>query len=123
LPKGVEERRKVALIESIRAKLNSASDEHRIALEKQIEELENELSEAAVAKGRLLAMAEHTRIGHVYIVSNRGAFGDRMIKIGMTRRLEPIDRVKELGDASVPFPFDLHAMVFSEDAPTLERER
>ena len=70
----------------------------------------------------MLSMAEQTRIGHVYIISNRGSFGDRIVKIGMTRRLEPMDRVKELGDASVPFPFDVHAIIFSEDAPSLEKE-
>jgi hypothetical protein len=58
--------------------------------------------------------------GYVYVISNRGAFGPNMVKIGMTRRLEPMDRVNELGDASVPFRFDVHAMVFSEDAPGLE---
>ena len=64
--------------------------------------------------------AQQTKRGHVYIISNIGSFGENVFKIGLTRRLEPIDRVKELGDASVPFQFDLHAMIFSEDAPTLE---
>ena len=67
-------------------------------------------------------MAQQTRRGHVYIISNIGSFGENVYKIGLTRRLEPLDRVKELGDASVPFPFDVHAMIYSEDAPTLERE-
>lgn len=58
----------------------------------------------------------------MYVISNKGAFGDQVVKIGMTRRLEPQDLVKELGDASVPFPFDVHAMVFSDDAPKLEKE-
>jgi hypothetical protein len=62
------------------------------------------------------------RAGYVYVISNPGAFGQNMIKIGMTRRLEPMDRVRELGDASVPFPFDVHALFFSEDAVTLENE-
>ena len=66
-------------------------------------------------------MAQQTRSGHVYIISNIGSFGDEVFKIGMTRRLEPLDRVKELGDASVPFSFDVHAMIRSEDAPSLER--
>jgi hypothetical protein len=60
------------------------------------------------------------RAGYVYIISNIGSFGDNVYKIGMTRRLEPLDRVNELGDASVPFNFDLHAMIFSDDAPKLE---
>ena len=67
-------------------------------------------------------MAQQTKRGHVYIISNIGSFGENVYKIGMTRRLEPLDRVKELGDASVPFHFDIHAMIFSEEAPTLENE-
>lgn len=62
------------------------------------------------------------RAGYVYVISNRGAFGPRIVKIGLTRRLEPMDRVRELGDASVPFRFDVHALYFSEDAVTLENE-
>ncbi|ERH21115.1 hypothetical protein HMPREF1549_00824 [Actinomyces johnsonii F0510] len=62
------------------------------------------------------------RAGYVYVISNIGAFGDRMVKIGMTRRLEPMDRVRELGDASVPFGFDVHALFFSEDAVTVEAD-
>jgi hypothetical protein len=62
------------------------------------------------------------RAGYVYVISNIGAFGPRVVKIGMTRRLEPTDRVHELGGASVPFPFDVHALFFSADAVTLETE-
>ncbi len=62
------------------------------------------------------------RAGYVYVISNIGAFGDRMVKIGMTRRLDPMDRVRELGDASVPFGFDVHALFFSDDAVTLEAD-
>lgn len=62
------------------------------------------------------------RAGYVYVISNIGAFGPGVVKIGMTRRLEPLDRVRELGDASVPFPFDVHALFFSSDAITLENE-
>jgi uncharacterized protein DUF4041/Meiotically Up-regulated Gene 113 (MUG113) protein len=62
----------------------------------------------------------NTRAGYVYVISNIGAFGERMVKIGMTRRLDPNDRVRELGDASVPFRFDIHALIFSEDAVGLE---
>src|SRR5690606_12912942 len=64
--------------------------------------------------------AANVRAGYVYVISNIGAFGERMVKIGMTRRLEPMDRVRELGDASVPFRFDVHALIFSEDAVGLE---
>lgn len=66
--------------------------------------------------------AANIRAGYVYVISNRGAFGSGVVKIGLTRRLEPLDRVRELGDASVPFPFDVHALFFSEDAVTLENE-
>jgi hypothetical protein len=67
-----------------------------------------------------MSRAQMTKSGHVYIISNIGSFGDNIYKIGMTRRLEPLDRVKELGDASVPFEFDVHALVSSENAPELE---
>ena len=61
-----------------------------------------------------------TKSGYVYVVSNIGSFGDDVVKIGLTRRVNPDDRVRELGDASVPFRFDTHAMIYSEDAPALE---
>lgn len=63
---------------------------------------------------------QQARAGYVYIISNIGSFGENVYKIGMTRRLDPQDRVDELGDASVPFRFDVHAFIFSEDAVTLE---
>ena len=66
--------------------------------------------------------AANTRAGHVYVISNVGSLGDDVVKIGMTRRLDPYDRVKELGDASVPFGYDIHALMFSEDAVSLERD-
>ena len=66
--------------------------------------------------------AANIRAGYVYVISNRGAFGDHVVKIGLTRRLEPLDRINELGDASVPFRFDVHAIYFSEDAVKLENE-
>ena len=65
-------------------------------------------------------MAEMTRSGYVYIISNVGSFGEDVVKIGLTRRLDPDDRVRELGDASVPFSFDTHAMIYSEEALALE---
>jgi hypothetical protein len=66
--------------------------------------------------------AANVRAGYVYIISNIGSFGEDMIKIGMTRRLDPNDRIRELGDASVPFKFDVHAFIFSEDAVALETQ-
>lgn len=85
-------------------------------------ELETKLAEAEAKGQRAISLAQQTKSGHVYIISNVGSFGENVYKIGMTRRLEPLDRVRELGDASVPFPFDVHAMIYSEDAPTLETE-
>ncbi|WP_329410824.1 DUF4041 domain-containing protein [Nocardia vinacea] len=66
--------------------------------------------------------AANIRAGYVYVISNIGAFGPNVVKIGLTRRLEPLDRVRELGGASVPFPFDVHAVYFSDDAVTLENQ-
>lgn len=99
-----------------------ATGEKHDKLLSQIEKLERELMESHEKKERALSMAQQTKRGHVYIISNIGSFGENVYKIGMTRRLEPIDRVKELGDASVPFQFDIHAMIYSDEAPTLENE-
>ncbi len=88
----------------------------------QIEELERRLAEAHENKERAMSQAQMTRAGHVYVISNVGSFGDDVYKIGMTRRLDPMDRVRELGDASVPFRFDVHAIIYSDDAPSLEAE-
>ncbi len=98
------------------AAANEQSDEY---LEK-IRELERRVQEAEANKERAISRAQMTRSGHVYVISNIGSFGHNVFKVGMTRRLEPTDRVRELGDASVPFPFDIHAMIFTEDAPGLE---
>ena len=82
--------------------------------------MEQRLLEAQANKERATSRAQMTRSGHVYIISNIGSFGEDVYKIGMTRRLDPMDRVRELGDASVPFQFDVHAVIYSENAPTLE---
>lgn len=89
-------------------------------LNKKIASLSQELEEAHEKSERAKSMAQQTKIGHVYVISNIGSFGENVYKIGMTRRLEPLDRVRELGDASVPFIFDVHAMIHSDDAPALE---
>ena len=85
-------------------------------------ELERKLAELDGAIAQNDYRAANIRAGYVYVISNRGAFGDHVVKIGLTRRLEPLDRINELGDASVPFRFDVHALYFSEDAVTLENE-
>jgi regulator of protease activity HflC (stomatin/prohibitin superfamily) len=86
----------------------------------EIEQLKARLAEATANQERAKSQAELTRSGYVYVISNLGSFGENVYKIGMTRRLDPMDRVVELSDASVPFPFDVHAMIYSEDAPGLE---
>jgi hypothetical protein len=91
-------------------------------LNSQIKDLERKLQEAHERKERAIAMAQLTKVGHIYIISNIGSFGEDVYKIGMTRRLDPMDRVRELGDASVPFQFDIHAIIYSENAPQLEYE-
>ena len=87
-----------------------------------VEELRRQLAEAQSSAERAKSMAQLTKAGHVYILSNIGSFGEGVYKVGMTRRLEPKERVHELGDASVPFPFDVHAMISCENAPRLEHE-
>ncbi len=86
-----------------------------------VADLEAQLAEINEAVLTVESRAANTRAGHVYVISNVGSFGERMVKIGMTRRLDPLERVKELGDASVPFKYDLHALVFSDDAVGLEK--
>lgn len=110
------------LLERARTELEKASNEERQQALLKIQTLEQELAEAKEKSERAKSMAEQTKRGHVYIISNIGSFGENIYKIGMTRRLDPMDRVKELGDASVPFSFDVHAMIYSEDAPKLENE-
>jgi Meiotically up-regulated gene 113 len=83
-------------------------------------EIDVKLQEIGQAIAGVEAREANIRAGYVYVISNIGAFGPRMVKIGMTRRLDPEDRVRELGDASVPFRFDTHALIFSEDAVGLE---
>lgn len=87
----------------------------------KIKQLELKLQALEEDKKDVINRETNTRAGYVYVISNIGSFGEDVFKIGMTRRLEPYDRVKELGDASVPFGFDVHAMIFSDDAPKLEK--
>lgn len=82
--------------------------------------LENQLGDIDKALNNIDYRQANMKAGYVYVISNIGAFGENVYKIGMTRRLEPQDRIDELGDASVPFNFDVHAMIFSDDAPALE---
>ncbi|MEX0937412.1 MAG: GIY-YIG nuclease family protein [Pirellulales bacterium] len=112
------ETQREAIRAALEMALRDATDKHSA----EIQELERRLSEAEVQTQRAISQAQLTKAGYVYVISNIGSFGDDVFKIGMTRRLEPLVRIKELGDASVPFPFDVHMMISSDDAPTLENE-
>jgi len=116
-----EEEKYQKLLDKAKADAEKATGKKLEGLEKKISELSEELVLAHEKSERAKSMAQQTKAGHVYVISNRGSFGEGVHKIGMTRRLEPYDRVKELGDASVPFIFDVHAMIYSTDAPNLER--
>ena len=87
---------------------------------KKKNELEAKLDDIEKAIHDIDYREANQKAGYVYIISNIGAFGENVYKIGMTRRLDPQDRIDELGDASVPFNFDVHAMIFSDNAPALE---
>ena len=120
-----EERRRRIDVEKARrdfevARAEQKSAEEQESLRQRVAELEDKLAEATAEKERAVSQAQLTRSGHVYVISNLGSFGENVYKIGMTRRLDPMDRVSELGDASVPFAFDVHAIISSRDAPALE---
>lgn len=115
-----EEQRYEKALAQARTELETAQGAKQAKLESKLAELQARLAEAQANKQRAISQAQLTKSGHVYVISNIGSFGEDVYKIGMTRRLEPLDRVRELGDASVPFPFDVHAMIHSEDAPGLE---
>lgn len=110
------QREQAALEAALEKALKEAKDEHSA----EIEYLRARLKEAQENSERAKSQAQLTKSGHVYVISNIGSFGEGVYKIGMTRRLEPMDRVKELGDASVPFPFDVHMMISCDNAPALE---
>jgi DNA repair exonuclease SbcCD ATPase subunit len=99
-----------------------ASGEQKAMYEERIQEMAEKLKQAHEQKERARSMAEQTKKGYVYIISNIGSFGDDVYKIGLTRRLDPRDRVDELGGASVPYGFDVHATILSDDAPALEQK-
>lgn len=101
--------------------LLAAEGAHREELERQRLELEQKIQDVHQQYERAKSMAQLTKQGHVYVISNIGSFGENVFKIGMTRRLEPMERVKELSGAAVPFDFDVHAMISCDDAPALEK--
>ena len=115
-----EEARYTKALEKARSELVEKHGLEKEELNAKIQKLDEKLREIIELKNRAISMAQITKAGYVYIISNIGSFGENIFKIGMTRRLEPSDRVRELSGASVPFPFDIHAMVYSENAPELE---
>ncbi|MCW2961556.1 MAG: chromosome segregation ATPase [Thermoleophilia bacterium] len=125
-----EEKQAQMEFEKAREKLMKEQSHYANALEKLVaagdeegaQRLRDQLADVAKAIEDVDYRAAHIRAGYVYVVSNVGSFGERIVKIGMTRRLEPADRVKELGDASVPFNFDTHTLFFSNDAVTVEAD-
>lgn len=106
-------------IDRNRELLSTATSEEAAVFSARILELEAQLSSVALKKEEISKL-QHGKAGTVYIISNVGAFGDKIFKIGMTRRLEPLDRINELGSASVPFKFDIHSLIFSDNAVGLE---
>lgn len=129
LQKEIEEQRKEVIKEQKHyqtakekyvKELESCSEERKDELLEKIKSIDEHLNEIDTDLKNIDYREANKRAGYVYIISNIGSFGENVYKIGMTRRLDPQDRVDELGDASVPFTFDVHAMIFSDDAPTLE---
>ena len=125
-----EERKAQQELAQRRSKLDKEREHYQHVLQSLVEQ--GRVGEAEEIRSQLEGLdreiekvdfrAANIRAGYVYVISNVGAFGDRMVKIGMTRRLEPMDRLRELGDASVPFGFDVHALFFSEDAVSVEAD-
>ena len=117
-----EEKAREQLEKQREALERAASEAEKAKLQEQVSALEVRLQEALAMKERAMSMAQQTRTGYVYVISNVRSFGEGIYKIGMTRRLDPMDRVRELGDASVPFPFEVHYIIYTDDAPKLEAE-
>jgi hypothetical protein len=115
-----EERRVGAALEKAKRDMSEAHTADMTKHLMRIKELEIQLTTAAEQRIRAVSMAQLTKRGNVYIISNIGSFGIEVLKIGMTRRQDPMDRVWELSDASVPFDFDVHGMIATDDAPGLE---
>ena len=117
----IEESKFESQISSLTLQADNANGTELEALKTRILELQNQLANVIIKKEEISNL-QNGKAGNVYIISNLGSFGDKVFKIGMTRRLNPQDRVNELGDASVPFKFDVHCFIFSDDASSLETE-
>lgn len=121
IKKAAEEARKIeAERERVMREMAVANEADKAKFETMLAEMAERLRLAEERGQRAKSMAELTKRGTVYIISNIGAFGESVYKIGLTRRQDPLERIDELGDASVPFPFDVHAMIEADDAPALE---
>lgn len=107
-------------LETVLSQIKEAGPNVSMDLLEKKKELEDTMGQLAKSMEQIDYREANQKAGYVYIISNIGAFGENVYKIGMTRRLEPMDRIDELGDASVPFDFDVHALIFSDDAPALE---
>jgi hypothetical protein len=108
-------------IEDIKNRIINSKNEIELQeLNLKLNELQTQTSNLEQEEKLIDYREQNAKAGYVYVISNLGSFGENIYKIGMTRRLEPMDRITELGDASVPFPFDVHALIFSENAPDLE---
>jgi len=108
-------------LEELKIKIKNSVAKDVTSINKQIKELDIEMSQLLKQRERKISQAQITRVGYIYVISNIGSFGKGIVKIGMTRRLDPMDRVIELGDASVPFKFDVHTLAYVDDAPNIER--
>ena len=117
-----EESRYQKALEKAKAEISKTTGAELDALNEKIKTLEENLQKAQEQKARAISRAQQTKSGHVYIISNIGSFGENVYKFGMTRRLDPQDRIDELGNASVPFDFDVHGIIYTEDAPELENK-
>jgi hypothetical protein len=115
-----EVKRREQALEQARREVEQAVGKQKEQLELKIQQLTQQLEDARANEQRAISYAQMTKSGHVYILSNIGSFGENVYQIGLTRRLDPSDRVKELSGAAVPFPFDVHAMIFSENAREME---
>ena len=105
----------------LESRLLTITDEsEKVLVNEKLEQVRQKMLELDNEEKVIDYREQNAKAGYVYIISNLGAFGENIYKIGMTRRLEPMDRIDELGDASVPFSFDVHALIFSENAPELE---
>jgi hypothetical protein len=117
-----EERDYQKALDKAKAEISKTTGAELDSLNEKIKGLEQSLQKAQELKARAISRAQETKSGHVYIISNIGSFGENVFKFGMTRRLDPQDRIDELGNASVPFDFDVHGLIYTDNAPELENK-